>query len=39
MLNKKYDTMEDARVEVSRMLDTLGDRYTRYLPPAKYDSI
>jgi carboxyl-terminal processing protease len=28
VLNKKYDTMEDARVEVSRMLDTLGDRYT-----------
>ncbi|KAL3822629.1 hypothetical protein ACHAXA_006414 [Cyclostephanos tholiformis] len=39
VLNRKYDSMEEARGEVERMLATLGDRYTRYLPPAKYDSI
>jgi carboxyl-terminal processing protease len=38
-VSKKYDTMEEARSEVESMLGSLGDRYTRYLPPAKYDSI
>lgn len=38
-LKKKYRGMDEARSEVDRMLASLGDRYTRYLPPAKYDSI
>ena len=31
--------MDGARTEVVRIMSRLGDRYTRYLPPAKYDSI
>ena len=31
--------MDEARGEVERILSSLGDRYTRYLPPAKYDSM
>lgn len=31
--------MEEARAEVDKMLSTLGDRYTRYLSPSKYDSM
>ena len=31
--------MDEARAEVEKILSSLGDRYTRYLPPAKYDSI
>ena len=31
--------MDEAQVEVGTMLSSLGDRYTRYLTPAKYDSI
>lgn len=38
-INRKYRSMDEARVEVEGMLGSLGDRYTRYLPPAKYDSI
>jgi carboxyl-terminal processing protease len=38
-VSKKYDNMDEARSEVESMLGSLGDRYTRYLPPAKYDSI
>ncbi len=36
---KKYDNMDKARSKVESMLRLLGDRYTRYLPPAMYDSI
>lgn len=38
-LSKKYKSMDAARDEVEKMLATLGDRYTRYLSPSKYDSI
>jgi len=38
-LKKKYKNMDEARVEVEKITGSLGDRYTRYLPPAKYDSI
>jgi len=31
--------MDEARGAVETILSSLGDRYTRYLPPAKYDSI
>ncbi|KAL7461641.1 hypothetical protein ACHAXS_002056 [Conticribra weissflogii] len=36
---KTYKSLSDARAEADAMLSQLGDRYTRYLPPAKYDSI
>lgn len=38
-LKKKYKNMNEAQVEVEKMLSSLGDRYTRYLPPSKYESI
>mmetsp|Transcript_11583 Transcript_11583/g.20857 ORF Transcript_11583/g.20857 Transcript_11583/m.20857 type:complete len:492 (-) Transcript_11583:188-1663(-) len=38
-LKKKYKSMDEARSEVEKLLGSLGDRYTRYLTPAKYDSI
>ncbi|KAL3780166.1 hypothetical protein ACHAW5_010524 [Stephanodiscus triporus] len=38
-VTKKYESMDEARVEVEGMLGGLGDRYTRYLPPPKYDSM
>jgi carboxyl-terminal processing protease len=38
-LSKKYKNMDEARKEVESILNSLGDRYTRYLPPAKYESI
>mmetsp|Transcript_18298 Transcript_18298/g.26710 ORF Transcript_18298/g.26710 Transcript_18298/m.26710 type:complete len:333 (+) Transcript_18298:404-1402(+) len=31
--------MDDARVEIDTIVGTLGDKYTRYLTPAKYRSI
>ena len=33
-VTKKYESTDEARVEVEGMLGSLGDRYTRYLPPA-----
>eukprot|EP00569_Conticribra_weissflogii_P008400 CAMPEP_0171369868 /NCGR_PEP_ID=MMETSP0879-20121228/7641_1 /TAXON_ID=67004 /ORGANISM="Thalassiosira weissflogii, Strain CCMP1336" /LENGTH=272 /DNA_ID=CAMNT_0011878245 /DNA_START=23 /DNA_END=841 /DNA_ORIENTATION=- len=36
---KKYQSLADARAEADVLLSKLGDRYTRYLPPGKYDSI
>jgi carboxyl-terminal processing protease len=38
-IGKKYKSMDEARGEVERMLNSLGDKYTRYLNPSKYDSI
>lgn len=35
----KYKNMDEARLEVEGIIGTLGDRYTRYLSPAKYDSM
>lgn len=32
-------TESELGVTLSMMLDSLGDRYTRYLPPAKYATI
>lgn len=31
--------MTDAQNEISSFMDKIDDKYTRYLPPAKYDSI
>lgn len=39
VLKKKYKTMDDARGAVETLVGTLGDKYTRYLPPSKYRSI
>lgn len=37
--NTKYKDMDEARTAIDKMISTLGDKYTRYLPPAKYQSI
>lgn len=39
MVKKKYKSMDEARSEISKMVGNLGDKYTRYLPPSKYQSI
>ncbi len=36
---KKYNSMDKAQSKAKGMLGLLGDRYTRYLPLAKHDSI
>lgn len=36
---KKYKNMEEARSTIESMIAKLGDKYTRYLPPGKYQSI
>mmetsp|Transcript_7154 Transcript_7154/g.13581 ORF Transcript_7154/g.13581 Transcript_7154/m.13581 type:complete len:506 (+) Transcript_7154:117-1634(+) len=38
-IKKKYKTMAEAQDEIDRLVSSLGDKYTRYLPPAKYRSI
>jgi carboxyl-terminal processing protease len=38
-VTKKYANMDEARTAIDSMISTLGDKYTRYLPPAKYQSI
>jgi carboxyl-terminal processing protease len=39
VMKKKYKSMDEAQVAVSEMMSTLGDKYTRYLSPAKYQSM
>jgi carboxyl-terminal processing protease len=39
LIKKKYKSMDEARSEVSNMMTTLGDKYTRFLSPAKYQSM
>lgn len=36
---KKYKNMQQAQDSIETILASLGDKYTRYLPPAKYQSI
>jgi len=36
---QKYKSMDDASSTIDSMVASLGDKYTRYLPPAKYRSI
>jgi carboxyl-terminal processing protease len=38
-VKKKYKSMAEAQSEIDRIVSSLGDKYTRYLPPAKYRSI
>jgi len=35
----KYKNINEARDAISKMVATLGDKYTRYLPPDKYQSL
>jgi len=39
MVKKKYESREEAYAEISRMLATLGDKYTRFLTPSKFKSV
>jgi len=39
LVKEKYDNMEDAQDAVATMMSKLGDKYTRYLSPAKYQSM
>ena len=36
---QKYNNIEEAQQAVDRMVSVLGDKYTRYLSPSKYQSI
>ena len=36
---KKYKSMTEAQESIEQMVSQLGDKYTRYLSPAKYQSI
>jgi len=38
-VKKKYKNVDEARSTIDSMIAKLGDKYTRYLPPAKYQSI
>lgn len=39
LVKRKYKNADDAHAAVDQMASTLGDKYTRYLSPAKYQSI
>jgi len=38
-IKTKYKNMEQAQSAIETLIGKLGDKYTRYLPPAKYQSI
>jgi carboxyl-terminal processing protease len=39
LVQKKYKSMDEAQAAVSIMMSKLGDKYTKYLSPAKYQSL
>lgn len=39
LAKKKYKSMDEARSSIDTLVSSLGDKYTRYLSPAKYQSI
>jgi carboxyl-terminal processing protease len=39
LVKQKYKNMEEAQTAVSDMMSKLGDKYTRYLSPGKYQSM
>jgi carboxyl-terminal processing protease len=39
LVKQKYKNMDEARSAIEQMTSSLGDKYTRYLYPAKYQSI
>eukprot|EP00546_Thalassionema_frauenfeldii_P017330 CAMPEP_0178900346 /NCGR_PEP_ID=MMETSP0786-20121207/3425_1 /TAXON_ID=186022 /ORGANISM="Thalassionema frauenfeldii, Strain CCMP 1798" /LENGTH=406 /DNA_ID=CAMNT_0020571345 /DNA_START=192 /DNA_END=1412 /DNA_ORIENTATION=- len=38
-VKRKFKSMEEARGSVTDMIGSLGDKYTRYLSPSKYQSL
>lgn len=38
-VKQRYKNMDEARAAIDKMVSTLGDKYTRYLPPSKYQSL
>lgn len=38
-VKKRYKNMDEAQAEIENIVGSLGDKYTRYLPPSKYRSI
>ncbi|KAI2489648.1 tail specific protease [Fragilaria crotonensis] len=38
-VGRKYKNMEEARTAITSMIGNLGDKYTRYLSPSKYQSL
>lgn len=39
LVKKKFKSMEEAQGAVSKMMISLGDKYTKYLTPARYQSL
>jgi carboxyl-terminal processing protease len=39
LVKKEYDTDEEVYSAISKMLSKLGDKYTRFLPPAAYNAL
>mmetsp|Transcript_14663 Transcript_14663/g.40756 ORF Transcript_14663/g.40756 Transcript_14663/m.40756 type:complete len:475 (+) Transcript_14663:183-1607(+) len=39
LVKKKYKNMDEAHDAVANMMSKLGDKYTKYLSPAKYQSL
>jgi len=39
LVKQKYKSMDEARSSIDKLVSSLGDKYTRYLPPSKYQSI
>lgn len=39
LVKRKYKNMDEAQSAIEQMVATLGDKYTRYLSPGKYQSI
>eukprot|EP00551_Chaetoceros_affinis_P007529 CAMPEP_0203684566 /NCGR_PEP_ID=MMETSP0090-20130426/48102_1 /ASSEMBLY_ACC=CAM_ASM_001088 /TAXON_ID=426623 /ORGANISM="Chaetoceros affinis, Strain CCMP159" /LENGTH=419 /DNA_ID=CAMNT_0050553743 /DNA_START=534 /DNA_END=1793 /DNA_ORIENTATION=+ len=39
VVKKKYKNNQEAREAIDKIVSSLGDKYTRYLPPSKYRSI
>jgi carboxyl-terminal processing protease len=38
-VGRKYKNMDEARTAIANMIGNLGDKYTRYLSPSKYQSL
>ena len=38
-VKNKYKNMDEARTAIDEMVGTLGDKYTKYLTPSKYQSL
>lgn len=38
-IGRKYKNMDEARIAITSMVGNLGDKYTRYLSPSKYQSL